>query len=331
MILPTTIPEHRIPPARTRLFQKHPANPIVTAEQMPGDVMYLFNPGVIKHGGAYVMLADAATLAQPIVLWLLRSADGVRFVPDAEPVAWPEPPENHPEDCVYDPRITRIGDDYIICYASGSVDCGVRVGIVRTRDFRRYERVAIASELGNRNAILFPEKINGLYCRLDRPFGNPHEPSGAWISWSPDLVYWGNAKPLLMPRKGLWDDLKVGGGAVPIKTDAGWLELYHGVTRTGGGVIYRLGVCLLDLKDPAKVIARGEDAVLWPEHDYEMLGRVPNVVFSCNAIPEAGGTVKVYYGAADTCIGLAEAKLDDLVRACFSKNKYLADAFRHRA
>jgi beta-1,4-mannooligosaccharide/beta-1,4-mannosyl-N-acetylglucosamine phosphorylase len=195
--------------------------------------------------------------------------------------------------------------------------------MVKTRDFVTFERLPAASEQGNRNGVLFPEKINGLYCRFDRPFGNPHTDSaGIWISYSPDLIHWGQSKAVMMPRKGgWWDNFKIGGGAVPIKTDRGWLNIYHGTTKTCSGILYFLGVALHDLEDPSIVISRGEDAVLWPEHPYEQNGRVPNVVFTCNAILEEDETVRIYYGAADTCIGLAEAKLDDLIDACFSKNR----------
>jgi beta-1,4-mannooligosaccharide/beta-1,4-mannosyl-N-acetylglucosamine phosphorylase len=301
-----------------RIFIKHPDNPIIKPEDIPGDVMYAFNPGAIKHNGGYIIMLDAATLAQPIVFWLARSKDGVHFTADPEPVKWPCPP-NGLETCVYDPRITKMGDDYIIMYCS-SGSAGARIGIAKTRDFETYEHIAIGSEEGNRNGVLFPEKINGLYCRLDRPFGNPRETCNMWISYSPDLVFWGKSEPLMQVRAELWDNGKIGGGAVPIKTDKGWLIIYHGVTNTGAGVIYRLGTAMLDLNNPAKVIARGEDAVLWPEHDYELLGRVGNVVFTCNAIVEEDETVKIYYGAADTCIGLAEAKLSDLIDNCYRNN-----------
>lgn len=303
-----------------RLLVKHPANPVVTPAQFPREIMYAFNPGAIRYNGEYLLMIDAATLAQPVVFWIARSRDGVNFVLDPEPVDWPAPPADHAEDCVYDPRITRMGDDYIIMYASSSEAAGVRVGIVKTRDFVSFERISIASEQGNRNGVLFPEKINGLYARLDRPFGDPNDTCGMWVSYSPDLIYWGRSRPVMGPRAGLWDGLKVGAGAVPIKTDKGWLEIYHGVTNTGAGLIYRLGVCLLDLHDPSRVIARGEDAILWPERPYEMTGRVGNVVFTCNALLDEDETVRIYYGAADTCIGLAEGKLSHLVDACFRKN-----------
>lgn len=314
------IPGRNLTPNPARLLHKHPTNPVLTASQFSSDVMYAFNPGAIRHNGEYLIMADAATLAQPVVFWLARSRDGVHFTPDPEPLKWPSPHPDHPEDCVYDPRITRIDDEYVIVYASSSETAGVRVGIVKTRDFETFERVSIASEQGNRNGVLFPEKINGLYARLDRPFGNPNDTCGMWVSYSPDLVFWGRSRPVMGPRQGLWDDLKVGAGAVPIRTDKGWLEIYHGVTHTGANPIYRLGVCLLDLQDPSKVIARGEDTILWPEHGYELTGRVGNVVFTCNALVEDDDTVRIYYGAADTCIGLAEGRLGDLIDACFRKN-----------
>jgi len=127
----------------------------------------------------------------------------------------------------------------------------------------------------------------------------------------------------MQPRQDSWDSRKIGGGAVPIKTPQGWLAIYHGVDHTCNGFIYRLGTLLLDLEDPSKIIARSRNPVLWPELPYELCGRVPNVTFACNAIVEDDGSVKVYYGAADTCIGLAEAKLSDLIESCFEGNKHI--------
>jgi beta-1,4-mannooligosaccharide/beta-1,4-mannosyl-N-acetylglucosamine phosphorylase len=313
-----------------RVFNKFNGNPILTADDFPDGIMYVLNPGAVYHNGEYILLVDAVTTALPIVLWIARSKDGINFKVDPEPVNWPESDSSHPECCVYDPRITKIDDEYIIMYAS-SGKYGVRVGIVKTKDFVIFERVAIASEQGNRNAVLFPEKINGQYVRLDRPMGDPlNDPASIWISYSDDLVHWGNSKPLLETRFALWDYQKVGAGAVPIKTKEGWLEIYHGVSDNCSGFIYRLGVCLLDLKDPSIVIARGEEPVLWPEHNYEVCGNVNNVVFTANAILEPDDTVKIYYGAADTCIGMAEAKLDDLIAACHTKNKHLEKFFKNQ-
>lgn len=308
--------------SKARILVKHPENPLIRPANMPEETLWTFNPGAVKHNGEYLLMIDAATTTANYCLWIARSRDGVHFTIDPKPVKWPAPDSCHYETCVYDPRITFIDSEYVICFASESEKDGVRVGIVRTKDFNTFKRVATASEQGNRNAVLFPEKINGLYCRLDRPFTDEQKPSGMWISYSPDLVFWGKSAPLMSPRSGgWWDNFKIGAGAVPIKTDKGWLEIYHGTTRTCSGIMYFLGVCLLDLKDPGKVIARGEDAILWPEHPYEQNGRVQNVVFTCNAIVEPDESVKIYYGAADTCIGLAEGRLSDLIDACFNKNK----------
>jgi beta-1,4-mannooligosaccharide/beta-1,4-mannosyl-N-acetylglucosamine phosphorylase len=216
-----------------------------------------------------------------------------------------------------------------ILYASQAAGRGVRTGVVRTYDFKNFERIEQAeTDLDNRNSALFPEKINGRFARFDRPmYRHAHDPSDMCISYSDDLKNWYGSKTIITPGRGSWDGHKVGAGAVPIKTDYGWLEIYHAVDSTCNGFIYRLGVMRLDLDNPAKVLARGQSPILWPEFDYELNGRVPNVVFTANALLENDGMVKIYYGAADTCIGLAEARLDDLIDACFIRNKYLDKFF----
>ena len=141
-----------------------------------------------------------------------------------------------------------------------------------------------------------------------------------WMSFSPDLIYWGQSRPVMYKGKPFRDGFKMGAGAVPIKTDKGWLEIYHTVSTTCNGFIYRLKACLLDLDEPWNVIGY-TDFILWPEHDYEMKGRVMNVVFTCNALADEEGNLKIYYGAADTNIGLAEGKIDELVALCLEKTK----------
>lgn len=299
-----------------RIFKKYANNPIISPEKMPETVLYTFNPGAIKHNGEYILMMDVTTLDDIHRLWLARSKDGYNFEIEPEPIEWPEPDPTHPETCTYDPRITKIGDEYIILYASDLLQNDVRVGIVKTKDFKHYERICIGSELGNRNGALFPEKLDDLYVRFDRPFGNELSPCYMWVSFSPDLVFWGKSKPVTYKGKPFQDGFKMGAGAVPIKTYKGWLEIYHTVSTTCNGFVYRLKACLLDLEDPSKIIGYTKDFLLWPEHEYEMKGRVMNVVFTCNAILEEDGTVKIYYGAADTNIGLAEGKLDDIIKAC---------------
>jgi beta-1,4-mannooligosaccharide/beta-1,4-mannosyl-N-acetylglucosamine phosphorylase len=131
----------------------------------------------------------------------------------------------------------------------------VRVGIVKTNDFIDFERISIASEFGNRNGCLFPEKINNEFVRLDRPFGNEQSPCFMWVSTSPDLVFWGKSRPVTYKGKPFSDGFKMGAGAVPIRTEKGWLEIYHTVSETCNGFIYRLKACLLDLNDPSAVLS----------------------------------------------------------------------------
>lgn len=312
-----------------RICTKYPDNPIITASDMPEGIMYVLNPGAIKFNGEYIVMMDAATLSTPIIFWLARSRDGLNFTVDPEPLEWPRWSDDVLENCVYDPRITKIGNQYIIMYASQAPGRGVRTGVVMTSDFKKFVRIEQAeTDLDNRNSALFPEKIDGYYVRLDRPMHKSvRDSSDMTISYSKDLKNWDITKSLIHTREGSWDSHKLGAGAVPIKTKYGWLEIYHAVDNTCNGFIYRLGVMLLDLNDPSKVIARGQDPILWPEFNYELAGRVPNVVFTANALLEDDGTVKIYYGAADTCIALAEAKLSDLIEACFAKNKHLKSFF----
>ncbi|BBI31966.1 glycoside hydrolase family 130 protein [Cohnella abietis] len=302
---------------KPRILTKYANNPIMSPAQMPIDVLYTFNPGAIKYKGEYILMMDVTTLDDIHRIWISRSKDGYQFVPDPEPVKWPAPDPAHPETCTYDPRITQISEnEYIILYASDLSQNDVRIGILRTSDFVNFERITTGSELGNRNGALFPEKVDNLYIRFDRPFGNELNPSYIWVSYSPDLVFWGKSKPLTYQGNPFRDGYKMGAGAVPIKTEQGWLEIYHTVSQTCNGFIYRLKACLLDLDDPSRVIGFTRDFLLWPEHDYEMKGRVSNVVFTCNAILEDDGMVKIYYGAADTNIGLAEGNLQEIIQAC---------------
>jgi beta-1,4-mannooligosaccharide/beta-1,4-mannosyl-N-acetylglucosamine phosphorylase len=185
------------------------------------------------------------------------------------------------------------------------------MSLARTEDFRSFERLAVISEPGNKDGMLFPRKVNGRYVRLDRPIANGV--GSIWVSYSPDLIHWGDSQVVISPRAGHWDSYRVGASAVPIETDEGWLEIYHGTKMTSGGPIYRAGVCLLELEDPSVVIGRGDVPILSPRKEYERIGDINNVVFASGAIVESGGEVKVYYGAADTSICVATGRLDELI------------------
>ncbi|UCE14739.1 MAG: glycosidase, partial [Candidatus Heimdallarchaeota archaeon] len=201
-----------------------------------------------------------------------------------------------------DPRITLLEGRYYITYTAvrtpipkGDVD--YHIGIASTTDFKTFKRHGtIINEHRNKDGVLFPEKINDRYALIHRA----PEPD-MWIAYSENLLDWTDHKRLFAPIENSWQDFKVGAGAPPILTDQGWLEFYHGVDKD---LNYSLGVMLLDLKDPSVIISRIEDPILRPEEEYEKVGDVPNVCFTCGVV-EKENKFLVYYGAADKCIGVA--------------------------
>lgn len=239
-------------------------------------------------------------------LRLARSRDGKRFTIDDEPFLFPG---NALESYgVEDPRITEIDGTYYITYSSVS-PYGVGVGLARTRDFVTVERLGIVFPPENKDVVLFPERIGGAYYALHRPVPKGMGDPEIWIGKSPDLIHWGDHRPLLGIRPGKWDSLRIGGGAVPIRTPRGWLELYHAADDKNR---YCMGAVLLDLADPTQVIARSEDPIFEPETEYETQGYFGNVVFSCGVLLE-GDTLQMYYGAADTSMAYAEMSLREVL------------------
>jgi len=210
--------------------------------------------------------------------------------------------------------VTRLEGEYFITYSAYSRN-GVRIALAKTKNFSQVERVSLITEADYRNVVIFPEKFDGLYARLDRPHSEI-APWSIWISYSPDLRYWGQSQLIMKPEQYHWDEMKIGPGAPPIKTDQGWLSIYHGVFQTMDGSVYRLGVALHDLSDPAKVIGVGDSWILQPEDPWEITGYVHNVVFTCGAVLESDGTVKIYWGGADTVMCVGEANVSDLVSLC---------------
>jgi predicted GH43/DUF377 family glycosyl hydrolase len=192
---------------------------------------------------------------------------------------------------------------------------GVRIALARTLDFKTIERIALITQADFRNVVLFPEKFDGRYARLDRPHSEI-SPWSIWISYSLDLIHWGDSKVIVKPMPYHWDEMKIGPGAPPLKTDKGWLNIYHGVFRTMSGSVYRLGAALHDLKDPARIIGVSDQWILQPEDVWEQTGYVPNVVFTCGAVAEEDGTVKIYWGGADSVMCVGTAMIADLISVC---------------
>ncbi len=302
---------------RDPIIRRYENNPILTKHDVPYPVETVHNAGVVKHDGRYMMLFRSHLRNGRSIIGLAESPDGFKFSVKPEPFITPakaEPFASYEAYGVEDPRICALEDVYRITYSAYSMH-GVRVALAGTRDFKRLERIALITQADYRNVVLFPEKLDGRYVRLDRPHSEI-SPWSIWISYSPDLVHWGDAKVVIKPLTYHWDEMKIGPGATPIKTDKGWLSIYHGVFKTMDGSVYRLGAALHDLHDPARVLGVADDWILQPEDPWEVSGYVHNVVFCCGAVAEDDGTVKIYWGGADSVMCVGTARMDDLVAMC---------------
>jgi len=301
---------------------RYKGNPILTKDDIPYPVQTVHNAGVTKFDGRYIMLFRSHLDTGRSIIGIAESEDGFKFEPRPEPFMVPgkEPPFcEYEEYSIEDPRITRLEGAYYITYSAYSAN-GVRIGLAKTLDFESVERVALITETDYRNTVLFPEKISGRYVRLDRPHCEI-SPWSIWISYSPDLRYWGDSKLIIKPVKYHWDEMKIGPGAPPIKTDKGWLNIYHGVFPTMDGHVYRLGVALHKLDDPAVVLGVSDRWILQPEDPWEVVGYVHNVVFSCGAVAEDDGTLKLYWGGADKVMCAGTAVINDLVELCLTNSR----------
>ena len=300
-----------------KLITRFSGNPILTKEDVPYPVATVYNAAVVKHSHEYIMIFRSHRLNGRSILGLARSSDGYKFKVDPKPFMTPS--DEYDEYGVEDPRITYIDGIYLITYSAYS-QYGVRVGLARTEDFSQVERVAYITQPDMRNVVIFPEKFGEYYVRLDRPHTELIRWS-MWISYSKDLIHWGRSKVVMRAQFYRWDAMKLGPGAPPIKTEKGWLNIYHGVFETMAGAVYRLGAALHDLKDPAKIIGVGDHWILEPEDPWERVGYVPNVVFSCAAVPEEDGTLKIYWGSADTVMCVGTANIHELVEHCLKESR----------
>ena len=304
------------------IIKRYANNPILTKADIPYAVDTVHNAGMVKYNGKYLMLFRAHKDNGRSILGLAESDDGFSFRARPTPFMTPATSgvfQEYEEYGLEDPRITYMDGEYLITYSAYSRH-GVRIALAKTKDFVSFERISLITEADYRNVVIFPEKINGLYVRLDRPHSEI-SPWSIWISYSPDLIYWGESKVIMKPLQYHWDEMKIGPGAPPIKTAAGWLNIYHGVFPTMDGSVYRLGVALHDLEDPSRIIGVNDSWILQPEESYERIGYVHNVVFSCGAIPEDDGTVKIYWGGADNVMCVGSANQADLINSCLNNSR----------
>lgn len=295
---------------------KYSKNPILTKEDVPFKVGSIFNPGAVKFQNKYLLMCRVEMPNGRSSLVKAISSDGYKFVVDSKPTLTPE---DHKEFYQYvewgieDARITQINGTYYLTYTGYSKYMPL-VFLAETKDFNAFKIHGPITEPSNKDCALFPEKIQNSYWRIDRPSAESRR--DIWVSGSPDLLYWGSHKIVMEPLSGTWENDKIGSSSTPIKTKDGWLVLYHGVRGFGISTLYKLGVVLLDLEKPWIVKGRTKEPILSPELDYERIGDVPNVVFSCGWIEEPDGRIKIYYSGADTNICLAETSIDYLLSVC---------------
>lgn len=294
------------------VFQRYPGNPIVTASSVPR-ANSIHNSAIIRRGAGYVGLFRVDEIDLSFTLHVGRSADGIHWDIEPDRIRMESrSPDLAMSNQSYDPRLVELDGRFYVTWCNTSPCSGPCIGLAWTDDFNIFHQMENPLPPPNRNGVLFPRKINGKYGLLHRPSDRGHTPFGdIFFSSSPDLEHWGAHRYVFGPAGG-WQSTKVGAGPTPIETSEGWLLIYHGVWTSCNGYLYYAGGALLDLDQPWRVIHRTKDYLLGPRETYERVGDVPNVVFPSSATMD-GDIMRLYYGCADTCISMAEAKLQDVL------------------
>lgn len=300
------------------LFVRHPANPILTVAMWPYAANTVFNPGAtLTPDGETVLLCRVEDRRGLSHLTVARSADGVTdWRVEPEPLLAPQEDDPINRWGVEDPRITWVESmgGWVIAYTAYG-PAGPCVALALTRDFVTVDHLGVVRPPEDKNASLLPRMIDGQFVLFHRPASPDSGRADVWLSRSTDLREWTAPEPVLAARSGAWwDSVRVGMGPPPVETRHGWLGVYHGVRNTVAGPAYRAGLVLLDLANPVVVRHRSPDWVLSPHADYERQGDVPNVVFPSGLVHDpATDELRLYYGAADTSVAVAIARLSDVL------------------
>lgn len=316
----------------SNIITRYPGNPVLCAGQVPFPATLIFNAGVAKWQDRYVMVfrndyggTPGTATFKGTNIGVAYSDNGLDWTVRPDPwIEW----KDHEVRRAYDPRITVIEDHCYLCFALDTAH-GIRGGIAVTDDLDNWEVLSLSAP-DNRNMVLFPERRNGKFMRLERPFPiygrGGTENFDLWFSDSPDGSYWGNTQLVLGSEQVPWGNAKIGPGAPPVKTSEGWLTVFHAVSidkshelpawHKGWYKTYTIGLMLLDEQEPWRVRGLSPDPLMEPEAPYELEGFRGHVLFPGGLILEDDGQVKIYYGAADTVECLATAHVDDLLVRC---------------
>lgn len=293
---------------------RHSENPVVKRNPAKG-IARIFNSAVVPFEGKFVGVFRAETINGRPHLHMGWSDNGLDWKIEEERIPFvDEAGKPFQPNYAYDPRLVKVEDTYYIIWCTDFY--GASIGVAKTTDFKSFVRLENPFLPFNRNGVLFPKKINGNFVMLSRPSDSGHTPFGdVFLSESPDFVYWGKHRHVMSKGgQGWWQSVKIGGGPAPIETSEGWLMFYHGVTGTCNGLVYSMGAVILDKDEPSKVKYRSSTYVLTPEEWYEERGFVPNVVFPCATLTDAEtGKIAIYYGAADTYVGVAYTTVQEIV------------------
>ncbi len=297
------------------IVKRWEGNPVIDINDISFHCANIYNAGCIKVKNKYIYLISFESLNGCTNIYYGESRDGIHIEVDDTPLISPEKTgslatfEKHG---VLDARITHIDDKYYIVYLAKS-EHGFILCLAETKDFKTINKKGIISQPDTKAGTLFPKKFKGRYARLERP----NSGGSIWISYSYDLLNWGESEVVLSPRAGFWDSHHVGCSTVPLEIKEGWLIFYYGVKKTSAGFLTRIGAAILDKDNPAsRVINRSNEPVLSPRETYERIGDINNLVFSCGAICEKDNTIKLYYGVSDNCLCVGETSVSEIIETC---------------
>jgi len=304
------------------LFKRYQGNPILTPDIWPYPTNAVFNPAATKLNTETLLLVRVEDMRGFSHLTVARSADGfTSWEIDPQPTLEADQSSREEKWGLEDPRIIWLEEQkqFAITYVSFS-EGGPVVSLAITKNFRNFARLGALLPPEDKDACLLPRRFRGRFALIHRPIvrGEAH----IWISFSPDLKHWGDHRLLIRTRSAYWDCNRVGLACQPIETPQGWMLFYHGVRVTSAGQIYRLGMALLDLEEPWKVLRRGDEWVLGPREPYERIGDVGDVIFPTGAIiRKETNQLDLYYGAADNTVAAATANLSDCIDYIMSSPK----------